>query len=290
MRSVPSVIAVLAVAASLAIVAAPAAAQMAGNPAAGYKRDAGLPASALPSALKEVGFDQHLNERIPTDVPFTDEHGRTVQLGDYFGRRPVVLAFVYFDCPMLCSQVLNATASALDLMSIEAGREFDVVAISFDPRETPAKAQSRKAVTLERYHHAASDAGWHFLTGDQAAIDRVTSAVGFRYTWDELTKQFAHPAGVVVLTPDARLARYLFGIEYGPRDLRLAIVEASEGTIGTVADSVLLYCYHYDPMTGRYGLVVMRLLRAGGIATVFAIASFVLIMLRRERRAPILDA
>ena len=268
----------------LTLAAAPVAAQMAGNPAAGYKRDVGLPASAVPAALREVGFDQKLNERVPLDVQFKDEAGRSVVLGNYFGARPVVLAFVYFDCPMLCSQVLNATASALDLMSIEAGRDFDVVAVSFDARETPAQAQVRRKITLERYHHGNAEEGWHFLTGDQAAIDRLTAAAGFRYSWDEETKQFAHPAGVVVLTPDGRLARYLFGIEYGPRDLRLAIVEASEGKIGSAVDALLLYCYHYDPMTGRYGLIVMRVLRLAGGATVLALASFVLIMLRRERK------
>ena len=287
--SVSSVVALLA-AASLAIAAVPAAAQMSGNPVAGYKRDVGLPASTMPPALKEVGFDQKLNEQVPLDLRFTDEQGRAVALGDYFGRRPVVLAFVYFDCPMLCSQVLNATASSLDLMSIEAGRDFDVVAVSFDTRETPEKARARKALTLERYHHTDAAAGWHFLTGDQAAIDRLTAAAGFRYAWDEETKQFAHPAGVVVLTPDGRLARYLFGIDYGPRDLRLAIVEASEGKVGNPVDSLLLYCYHYDPMTGRYGLIVMRVLRLAGAATVLLIASFILIMLRRERRTPLLNS
>ena len=274
----------LATALLFAIAVSPIAAQMAGNPAAGYKRDVGLPASAVPAPLREVGFDQKLNERVPLDVQFKDEGGRSVALGDYFGRRPVVLAFVYFDCPMLCSQVLNATASALDLMSIEAGRDFEVVAVSFDAREKPAQAQERKQITLERYRHANAADGWHFLTGDQAAIDRLTAAAGFRYAWDEETKQFAHPAGVVVLTPDGRLARYLFGIEYGPRDLRLGIVEASEGKIGTAVDALMLYCYHYDPMTGRYGLIVMRVLRLAGGATVLALASFVLIMLRRERR------
>jgi protein SCO1/2 len=278
------------VAAWLAIAATPVAAQMAGNPAAGYKRDAGLPASTLPAALREVGFDQRLNERVPLDVRFNDEEGRSVRLGDYFGQRPVVLAFMYFDCPMLCSQVVNATASSLDLLSIDAGRDFDVVAVSFDARETPEKARARKALTLERYHHSDAAAGWHFLTGDQSAIDQLTSSAGFRYSWDEETKQFAHPAGIVVLTPDGRLARYLFGIDYGPRDLRLAIVEASEGKVGTAVDSLLLYCYHYNPMTGRYGLMVMRLLRIAGGATVLAVGSFVWIMLRRERRAPVLDS
>jgi protein SCO1/2 len=267
------------------LAAAPAFAQMTGAPAAGYKRDAGTPASSMPQALREVGFDQKLNEQLPLDVAFRDETGRTVRLGDYFGRRPVVLAFVYFDCPMLCTQVLSATAGALNLMSIDAGADFDVVAVSFDPRETPAQAADRKAVTLERYDRPNAAAGWHFLTGDQAAIERLTAAAGFRYAWDEQTRQFAHPAGVVVTTPDGRLARYLFGIEYGARDLRLAIVEASEGRVGSAVDSLLLYCYHYDPMTGRYGFVVMRALRIAGAATVLSIGLFVFVMIRRERHS-----
>ena len=273
----------------LTMAVVPLRAQMSGAPTAGYKGEAGAPASALPRALREVGFDQKLNERVPLDISFRDETGRAVRLGDYFGARPVVLALVYFDCPMLCTQVLSATASALNLMSIDAGTDFEVVAVSFDPRETPVQAAARKRVTLERYDrddHPRAAAGWHFLTGDKPAIDRLTAAAGFRYAWDEPTRQFAHPAGVVVLTPDGRLARYLFGIEYGPRDLRLAIVEASEGRIGSAVDTILLYCYHYDPMTGRYGLLVMRLLRLAGAATVLGIGSFVFLMLRRERRMP----
>lgn len=263
---------------------------MTGAPTAGYKRDVGVPASSLPQALREVGFDQKLNEPLPLDTMFRDEAGRAARLGDYFGRRPVVLAFVYYDCPMLCTQVLSATASALNLMSIDAGTDFAVVAVSFDPRETPAQAAARKAITLERYDRAGAAQGWHFLTGDKAAIERLTAAAGFRYTWDEETGQFAHPAGVVVATPDGRLARYLFGIEYGPRDLRLAIVEASEGRVGSAVDTILLYCYHYDPMTGRYGFLVMRALRIAGAATVLSVGSFVFIMLRRERRERILNS
>jgi protein SCO1/2 len=238
----------------------------------------------MPPALRQVGFDQRLNERVPLDVALVDEDGKAVRLGDYFGAKPVVLAFVYFDCPMLCTQVLNATASALNIMSLDAGADYEMVAVSFDPRETPVQARARKATTLERYHRERAAAGWHFLTGSQGAIDRLTAAAGFRYAWDDETGQFAHPAGVVVLTPDGRLARYLFGIEYGPRDLRLAIVEASEGRIGSPVDALLLYCYHYDPMTGRYGFVVMRALRVAGAATVLALGSFVVVMLRRERK------
>jgi protein SCO1/2 len=257
---------------------------MTGAPAPGYRADPGIPASTMPAPLREIGFDQKLNQPVPLDTEFVDELGREVQLGDYFGSKPVVLAFVYYDCPMLCTQVLSAMTSSLNLLSLDAGKDFEIVAVSFDPREKPEQAAARKATALERYDRADAADGWHFLTGTEAAIERLTKAAGFRYVWDEQTQQFAHPTGIIVLTPDGRLARYLFGIDYGPRDLRLALVEASEGTIGSAVDSLVLFCYHYDPMTGRYGLVIMRTLRIAGAATVIAIASFIAVMVRRERR------
>jgi protein SCO1/2 len=269
----------------MALDAPSACAQMAGGDNGGYKRDPGLPASAVPKVLREVGFDQHLDANVPLDIAFTDEQGRTVRLGDFFGTRPVVLALVYYDCPMLCTQVLNSLVSALDTVSLDAGRDFDIVTVSFDPREKPALAAAKKAGYLQRYKRPTAAAGWHFLTGDQPSIDRLTRAVGFRYVWDEGLKQFAHPTGLMVLTPGGRIARYLFGIEYAPRDLRLAIVDASAGKIGTPADQVLLYCYHYDPETGRYGFVVMRLVRLGGIVTVLALVAFIWLMIRREKRS-----
>jgi len=195
-----------------------------------------------------------------------------------------VLAFLYYECPMLCTQVPSSMTSSLNLLSLDAGKDFDIVAVSFDPRETPAQAAARKATTLERYDRPTAAAGWHFLTGQQDAIERLTRTAGFRYVWDEDTQQFAHPTGVMVVTPAGRIARYLFGIDYGPRDLRLALVEASNGTIGTPVDSLVLFCYHYNPMTGRYGFLVMRALRIAGAATVLLLASFVFIMVRRERR------
>jgi protein SCO1/2 len=259
-------------------------AQMGGAPAAGYKREAGQPASAVPAPLREIGFDQHLDSPLPLDTLLIDEAGRSVRLGDYFGKRPVVMVFAYYDCPMLCTLVINGLSSALNVMSLEPGQDFEIVTVSFDPRDTPATATAKKAAYLERYKRPGAKDGWHFLTGTQASIDRLTKAAGFRYVWDAQTRQFAHPTGVIVLTPDGRLARYLFGIEYGPRDLRFAIVEASSGKIGSAADALLLYCYHYDPMSGRYGLVVMRALRLAGGLTVFAIGGFVIVMIRRERR------
>jgi len=264
--------------------AAPAAAQMTGAPTAGYKREPGVPASSVPSALREIGFDQHIGAFVPLDTAFRDEAGRTVRLGDYFGARPVVMVFAYYDCPMLCTQVISGLTSALRTMSLEPGKDFELVTVSFDPRDTPRSAAEKKAVFVERYKREGADAAWHFLSGDQPSIDRLTKAAGFRYVWDAPTKQFAHPTGIVVLTPDGRLAKYLFGIEYGPRDLRFAIVEASSGRVGTAVDALLLYCYHYDPMTGRYGLVVLRMMRIAGAATVLALGTFIVVMIRREKR------
>jgi protein SCO1 len=259
-------------------------AQMASAPAsAGFKREPGAPSSALPKALREIGFDQNIDQSVPHDATFRDERGNTVRLGDYFGKRPVVLAFAYYDCPMLCTMVINGLSSALGVLSLTPGKDFEIVTISFNPADTPANATAKKAIYLERYQREGAAASWHFLTGDQPSIDRVTKAAGFRYVWDADTKQFAHPSGIIVLTPDGRLARYLFGIEYGPRDLRYAIVEASQGQVGNVTDTLLLYCYHYDPMTGRYRLVIMRALRLAGAATVLALGAFIVVMVRRER-------
>ena len=269
--------------AALALCPVPARAQMTGS-APGYKREAGMSASSIPAPLREIGFDQHIGAFVPLDTAFLDESGKTVRLGDYFGSRPVVMVFAYYDCPMLCTQVISGLTSALRTLSLEPGRDFDIVTVSFDPRDTPRSAAEKKTVFVERYRRDGATAAWHFLTGDQASIDRLTKAAGFRYVWDAPTGQFAHPTGVVVLTPDGRLAKYMFGIEYGPRDLRFAIVEASNGRVGNAVDALLLYCYHYDPMTGRYGLVVMRMMRIAGAATVLALGTFIFVMVRREKR------
>jgi protein SCO1/2 len=260
--------------------------QIASGPAsAGFKREAGLPSSQVPQALREIGFDQNLNQRVPLDAVFRDEAGATVRLGDYFGKRPVVLVFAYYDCPMLCTLVVNGLSSALGVLSLNPGRDFEIVTVSFNPRDTPAAAAAKKAGYLERYRRPGAAEGWHFLTGDEASIHRLTKAAGFRYAWDAPTHQFAHPSGVIVLTPDGRLARYLFGVEYGPRDLRFAIVEASAGRVGSPVDALLLYCFHYDPMTGRYGFAIMRAMRLAGAVTVLALSAFIIVMLRRERHA-----
>jgi protein SCO1/2 len=259
-------------------------AQMTTGPGNGYKREAGVVSSALPAPLREIGFDQNIGRSLPLETAVRDEHGRTVRLAEYFGKRPVVLIFAYYSCPMLCALVINGMASALGVLSLEPGRDLEIVTISFDPRDTPETAAVKKAGYLERYSRPGAAAASHFLTADQPSIDRLTKAAGFRYVWDQQTKQFAHPTGVVVLTPDGRIARYLFGIEYGPHDLRLALVEASAGKVGTAVDTLLLYCYHYDPMTGRYGFVVIRALRVAAGATVLALGTFVFVMVRREKR------
>lgn len=268
----------------LGAIASPVHAQMTGAPAPGYRQQPGMPASTMPRALQEIGFEQKLDTTLPLETSFRDEDGRTVRFGDFLGKKPVVLSFVYFDCPMLCTQIINALASSLRTMTLTVGDEFDVVLVSFDPRETPALAKQKKAEYMQRYGRPEAQGGWHFLTGDEASIRELTQAAGFKYAWDEDTKQFAHPSGVIVVTPDGRPSRYLFGIEYGPRDLRFSLVEASEGKIGSAADQILLFCYHYNPMTGRYGLVIMRVLRLAGVATVLAIVGFIYVMIRREKR------
>ncbi len=241
----------------------------------------------LPAALRQIGFDQRLGEQAPLDLRFRDEAGREVVLGDYFGAKPVVLSLNYYGCPMLCTVTLNGLASALNVLtSFDAGREFELVTVSFDPSEGPALAAKKKAQYLARYKRPTADAGWHFLTGDQAAIDALTQAVGFRYAWDAETKQFAHPAGVVVLTPEGRISRYLYGIEYAPKDLKLALMESSQGRIGSFIEQAILYCYRYDPMTGRYTASIMRVMRGGAILTVLGLLAFVGLSLRRERAAP----
>jgi protein SCO1/2 len=243
------------------------------------------PASQMPTVLTDVRFDQRLNEQLPLDARFKDDEGRDVKLGDYFGKKPVVLAFVYYECPMLCTQVLNGLTTSLGVLDETVGREFDVVAISFDARETPALANGKKKSHLDRYKRPESTNGWHFLTGDEAAIKTVTSAAGFSYVWDEKTQQFAHPSGIIVATPDGKLSRYFFGIEYAPRDVKLALVESSEGRIGNAIDQLLLYCYHYDPATGSYGFVAMGAVRVGGALTVLALVGFVVMSIRRDMRA-----
>jgi protein SCO1/2 len=244
----------------------------------------GKAASELLPILKNVGLDQKLDAPVPLDLTFVDEAGRDVKLGSFFGRKPVVLALVYYECPMLCTQVLNGLVASLGTINFDAGKEFEVVVVSFDPKETPALAAEKKKAYLARYRRAGDEQGMHFLTGREDQIRQLTNAVGFRYVYDPAINQYAHPAVITVLTPAGHVSRYLFGIEYAPRDLRFALVEASSGRIGTVVDQMLLYCYHYDPIEGKYGVAIINLVRLGGILTVVALGAFILVALRRERR------
>jgi protein SCO1/2 len=241
----------------------------------------GQVATGLPKALKNVGIDQKLNEQIPLDAVFKDEQGREVKLGEFFGKKPVVLSLVYYTCPMLCTQVLNGMLGSFRQVSFNIGEQYEVVTVSFDPRETPELAAAKKQTYVKGYNRPGAEASWHFLTGDAANIKRLTDAVGFRYVWDEQTNQFAHASGIMVLTPEGKLARYFYGIDYPPRDLRLGLVEASQNKIGSPVDALMLYCYHYDPATGKYGAVVMNIMRLAGGVTVVLIVGLLLVLRRR---------
>jgi protein SCO1 len=240
-------------------------------------------ADGLPPLLRDVGFDQRLGESVPSDIALRDEEGRPVHLGDFLGKRPVVLSLVYYECPMLCTLTLNGLGSALSVLSFDAGKQFQVVTVSFNPKEGPDLAAAKKKTYLQRYKRPGAAEGWRFLTADAENVDRLTRAVGFKYAWDPETKQFAHPAGILVLTPDGRIARYLYGIEYAPRDLRLALVEASAGKIGTPVDQVALYCYQYDPKTGKYSVAILNVVRLSGALTLVGLATFLGLMFRWER-------
>ena len=248
----------------------------------GVQADPAMPSDKTPGVLSRVSFEQRLNEQLPLELPFKDENGAAVKLGDYFGRKPVVLTFVYYECPMLCTEVLNGLESALRVLNESIGREFDVVTVSFDPKETPVLALGKKKAYLERYKRPEAAQGWHFLTGEQPSIDALTKAAGFNYVWDEPTHQFAHASGIVVVTPQGKVSRYFFGVDYSPRDVKFALVESSTEKIGSLADRLLLYCYHYDPTTGNYGFVAMRAVRIGGAVTMLALVGFVFVSLRRE--------
>jgi protein SCO1/2 len=242
------------------------------------------PAGVRPPVLKDVGIDQLLNNQVPLDLEFRDESGRTVKLAEYFKDRPVVLSLVYYDCPRLCTQVLTGLLGAMKALPMTPGKEFVNLSVSFDPRETPQLAAAKKAEYLKRYDRPGAEAGWHFLTGDVAAIQALTKAVGFRYVWDPVTKQYAHAGGIMVLTPQGKISRYFYGIEYAPRDLRFGVIDASAGKVGSLADQVILYCYMYDPERGTYGLVVMRLLRIFGSLTVVTLLALFLYLRRKEKQ------
>jgi protein SCO1 len=243
-----------------------------------------VPTGNSTEVLKKVGIEQKLNSQIPLDLSFRDEEGREVRLGDYFRNgKPVVLTLVYYECPMLCNQVLNGVVGTLQALSFTPGREFEVVTVSFDPREGPELAAKKKETYLKRFGREGAGEGWHFLTGDKASIDALAQSVGFRYVWDDESQQFAHASAIMVATPEGRLSHYFYGIEYSPKDLRLALVESSKGQIGTPVDELILYCYHYDPATGRFA-PVMAVLRAAGVLTVFGVVALIVFLVRLTRR------
>ncbi len=238
------------------------------------------PANVRPPGLKNVGIEQHLDEQIPPDLSFRDEIGKPIRLGDYFGKKPMILNLVYYQCPMLCGEVLSGLESALRVMKFDVGKEFDVLTVSFDPRETPDMATKKKAEFLKRYGRPGAADGWHFLTGSQESIDALTKATGFQYQYDPDTGQFAHSTAIMVLTPEGKISQYYFGVEYAPKDLRLGLIQASDNKIGTLADQVLLYCYHYDPATGKYGAIIARVLKLSGFATILLLGALMTVLIR----------
>jgi protein SCO1/2 len=242
--------------------------------------------TGLPDMLRTVGIEQKLGEQLPMDAEFKDENGNSVQLSTYFNTgRPVILAFVYYECPMLCNQVLNGLTGSLKGMSFDVGKEFDVVAISFDARENdkPDLAKNKKASYLEHYNRPNTESGWHFLTGTQDAIDRATSAAGFNYKWDEKSNQFAHAAGVMIVTPEGKLSRYFYGIDYSPKDIKFGIMESAAGKVGDPADKLLLYCFHYDPASGKYGLAILRVIRLFAVLTLLGMGTMIFVFWRRNK-------
>ena len=243
--------------------------------------------SGLPTALKSVGIEQKLGNQLPLDTVLKSEDGKDVKLGEYFKNgKPVVLVFAYYECPMLCTQVLNGLVGSLKGINLNAGKDFDVVAISFDPRdnERPDLAKNKKANYLDRYNRPGTEDGWHFLTGSQDSIKAVTDAAGFKYEWDDKTQQFAHAAGVMVVTPEGMMSRYFYGIDYAPKDIKFGIMESAQAKVGTPAEQLLLYCYHYDPASGKYGFAILRVMRLAGIATLLGMGAMAFIFWKRNKR------
>lgn len=259
------------------------------SPLYGARPSSGNPSTGLPPALRDVRIEQKLNQQLPLDLTFRDESGQDVKLGKYFGQKPVVFALVYYDCPQLCTQILNGMVTTFRVLPFQIGKEFDVVTISFDPRETAALAATKKKVYVDylpERMQAGANSGWHFLTGDQANIERIADAVGFRYQWDDATKQFAHASAIMVATPEGKLSRYFYGISYSARDLRFGLMESSQNKIGSLSEQLSLYCYMYDPTTGKYGAAVMRVVRIAGVITLIGIVAM-LFLLKPRNRQPI---
>ena len=244
----------------------------------------GMAQQVAPDPLRDVGIDQRLDAQVPGELFFRDETGREVRLAEYFGQKPIILVFVYYECPMLCTLVLNGLVRALRAMPLTAGRDFTILTVSINPAETPTLAAEKKAAYIEHYGRAEARQGWRFLTGDPPAIHRLAETVGFRYVYDPRTKQYAHAAGIMVLTPSGRVSRYFYGLEYSARDVRLGLVDASEGKIGSPVEKILLLCYRYDPSTGKYSLAILRVIRLAGAGTLLGLGLFLVIMFRRDRR------
>lgn len=244
----------------------------------------GKSSAGLPSQLQNVGFEPQLNAQLPLDLPLRDESGRDVQLRQYFGRKPVLLALVYYGCPMLCNQVEQGVVGSLKMLSFTAGRDYEVVFVSFDARDTPDIAAKKKAAALSQYRRPETVAGWHFLTGKEESVHALTAAANFRYAFDQEHNVFAHASGIMLLTPDGRISRYFYGVEYPSRDVRLGLVDASAGKIGTPIDHLLLFCFQYNPETARYSATILKIVRLGGILTIFTLVAGILIFRRRDVR------
>jgi protein SCO1/2 len=242
----------------------------------------GAPANTRPPRLENVGIEQHLDARVPPDLVFRDETGKSIKLGDYFGRKPLILNLVYYNCTMLCGEALAGLASAMRLVKFDVGNEFDVITVSFDPRETPEMAAAKKQDYVGRYGRASAAAGWHFLTGPPDSINALSKAVGFQYQYDPKTNQYAHATAIMVLTPQGHISRYFYGVDFPPKDLRMGLVEASQNKIGNAVDAVLLYCYHYDPETGKYGAMVANILRLAAAATILILGTLFFILWRMD--------
>ena len=246
----------------------------------------GPASSAMPAVLQDVGFEPPLDGQMPLDLPFRDETGRGVRLRDYFGQqKPVVLAFVYYGCPMLCDQVEQGVVGVLRMLSFNPGRDYEVVFVSFDPRETPGMAAEKKKKAVAHFRRPETDSGWHFLTGSEESIEAATKAANFRFSFDAKNNLFAHASGVLLLTPGGHISRYFYGVEFPGRDMRLGLVDASAGKIGTPIDHVLLFCYHYDPTTAKYSASILKIIRLGGVLTILCMVGGILISRRRETLA-----
>jgi protein SCO1 len=239
------------------------------------------PASVKPAGLQNVGIQQRLEQQIPLDLSFRDETGKAVRLGDYIGQKPVILNFVYYRCPMLCPELLIGLESALKVLKFNVGKEFDVVTVSFDPNDTPEVAAAKKADILKRYNRPGAADGWHFLTGPPQSITALAEAAGFQYHFDKTTGQFAHATAIIVLTSAGKVSQYYYGVDFPPKDLRLSLIQASDNKIGTLADAVLLYCFHYDPATGKYSVIIGRVIQVGGGLTILLLGGMLLLLFRR---------